>query len=84
MQAYVSNPDGISRAHAEPFQSLTQVCYAPQDLASINSSPTPGPRSDRHHALALEQLGDRTGRRHAEQGRRGELRSSVLEHPTVA
>lgn len=43
MKAYVSTLDGISKAYLKPFQSLTQVCYSPQDLASINSSPTPSP-----------------------------------------
>ena len=42
-KSYVSTLDGISRDFAKPFQSLTQVCYSPQDLASINSSPTPSP-----------------------------------------
>lgn len=41
--SYVSTLDGISEDYAKPFQELTQVCYSPQDLASINASPTPSP-----------------------------------------
>lgn len=42
-KTYVTTLDGIARDFARPFQDLTQVCYSPKDLASINARPTPAP-----------------------------------------
>jgi hypothetical protein len=35
--------DGVTQGYTKSFQALTQVCYSPQDLESINASPTPSP-----------------------------------------
>ena len=33
----------ISNGYGKPFRALTQVCYSPSDLASINASPSASP-----------------------------------------
>ena len=47
MRTYTSTLDRIGSGYTRPFQALTQVCYSPKDLASINASPrasaTPAP-----------------------------------------
>jgi hypothetical protein len=42
-RSYQATVDGITKGYNEPFRNLTQVCYSPEDLASINASPTPSP-----------------------------------------
>jgi hypothetical protein len=42
-RSYQATVDGITEGYNEPFRNLTQVCYSPEDLASINASPTPRP-----------------------------------------
>ena len=43
MRTYVPNLRKMSKVWTEPFQALTQACYSPKDLASINASPSPSP-----------------------------------------
>ena len=47
LRIYDTTLGEISKSFAEPFRAVTQVCYSPKDLASINasprSSPEPGP-----------------------------------------
>ena len=40
-RAYQGSLDGIGEGFNKPFQDITQVCYSPEDLASINASPKP-------------------------------------------
>ena len=40
-RAYQGSLDGIAEGYTKPFQDITQVCYSPEDLASINASPKP-------------------------------------------
>ncbi len=42
-QKYYKTLDTIGAAYPKPFQEMTQVCYSPEDLASINASPSPSP-----------------------------------------
>ena len=39
LRIYDTTLGEISKSFAEPFQAVTQVCYSPKDLASINASP---------------------------------------------
>ncbi len=43
LRLYDTTLGEISKSFAEPFQTVTQVCYSPEDLASINASPKPSP-----------------------------------------
>lgn len=43
LRIYSSTLKQISTSFGEPFQAVTQVCYSPKDLASINASPRPSP-----------------------------------------
>ncbi len=43
LKIYGTTLGEISKSFAEPFQAVTQVCYSPKDLASINASPRPSP-----------------------------------------
>ena len=43
LRIYGTTLGEISKSFAEPFQAVTQVCYSPKDLASINASPKPSP-----------------------------------------
>jgi len=45
MHDYEKTLTAISYGYTKPFQALTQVCYSPQDLASINASPSGSPSS---------------------------------------
>lgn len=40
-RAYQRTVDSIAEGFTTPFQDITQVCYSPEDLASINASPKP-------------------------------------------
>ena len=40
---YGATVSGIQAGFAKPFQEMTQVCYSPKDLASINASPSAKP-----------------------------------------
>jgi hypothetical protein len=42
---YGKTVQSIIDGFAKPFQDMTQVCYSPQDLESINASPSPSPTS---------------------------------------
>jgi len=42
-RAYQGTVDGIAEGFTKPFQDITQACYSPEDLASINASPEPSP-----------------------------------------
>ena len=42
-RAYQDTVDGIAGQFTKPFQDITQVCYSPDDLASINASPNSSP-----------------------------------------
>ena len=42
-KAYQKTLDGIATGFAKPFQDITQACYSPEDLASINASPSASP-----------------------------------------
>ena len=46
LRIYDTTLGEISKSFAEPFQAVTQVCYSPKDLASINASPRPSPRTE--------------------------------------
>jgi hypothetical protein len=39
MRDFSPTLDTITAGYTKPFQELTQVCYSPQDLESINASP---------------------------------------------
>jgi hypothetical protein len=43
LRIYDTTLGEISKSFAEPFQAVTQVCYSPKDLASINASPRSSP-----------------------------------------
>ena len=43
LRIYDTTLGEISKSFAEPFQAVTQVCYSPEDLASINASPRSSP-----------------------------------------
>jgi uncharacterized protein YukE len=43
LRIYGATLEEISKSFAEPFRSVTQVCYSPKDLASINATPRPSP-----------------------------------------
>jgi hypothetical protein len=43
LRIYDNTLGEISKSFAEPFQAVTQVCYSPKDLASINASPRSSP-----------------------------------------
>jgi hypothetical protein len=43
MRTYVPSLQKMARKWAEPFQALTQACYSPKDLESINASPSATP-----------------------------------------
>ena len=43
LRIYDTTLGEISKSFAEPFQAVTQVCYSPKDLASINASPKSSP-----------------------------------------
>jgi hypothetical protein len=43
MQQYTTSLQKMARSWSEPFQALTQACYSPEDLESINASPSPSP-----------------------------------------
>ncbi len=43
LRIYGTTLGEISKSFAEPFQAVTQVCYSPKDLASIQASPRPSP-----------------------------------------
>jgi hypothetical protein len=43
LRIYGTTLGEISKSFAEPFRTVTQVCYSPKDLASINASPKPSP-----------------------------------------
>lgn len=45
LRIYGATLGEISKSFAEPFQGVTQACYSPKDLASINASPKPSPSS---------------------------------------
>ncbi len=44
-RTYYKSLEEVSGGFTKPFQEMTQACYSPQDLASINASPSasPGP-----------------------------------------
>ncbi len=42
-RGYYKTLDAVATAYPKPFQDMTQVCYSPDDLASINASPSPSP-----------------------------------------
>ncbi|MDQ1725649.1 MAG: hypothetical protein QOG52_2677 [Frankiaceae bacterium] len=42
-KAYGSTLNAITQGFAQPFRDVTQVCYSPAELASINASPAPSP-----------------------------------------
>ena len=42
-KAYGATLNAITQGFAQPFRDVTQVCYSPAELASINASPTPSP-----------------------------------------
>jgi hypothetical protein len=44
LRIYGTTLGEISKSFAEPFRAVTQVCYSPTDLASINASPKPSPK----------------------------------------
>jgi hypothetical protein len=44
LRIYDTTLGEISKSFAEPFQAVTQVCYSPKDLASINASPRSSPK----------------------------------------
>jgi len=44
LRIYNTTLGEISKSFAEPFQAVTQVCYSPKDLASINASPRSSPQ----------------------------------------
>jgi hypothetical protein len=43
MRTYSASLDKMAKVWAEPFRDLTQACYSPEDLESINASPSPSP-----------------------------------------
>jgi hypothetical protein len=43
MRTYDSTLNAIGKDFSAPFAPLTQVCYSPEDLASINASPSASP-----------------------------------------
>jgi len=43
MNTYNRELLAVGRGFAPTFRSLTKVCYSPEDLASINASPSPSP-----------------------------------------
>jgi hypothetical protein len=43
VRQYRKTVQKILTGFAKPFQDVTQACYSPEDLASINASPSPGP-----------------------------------------
>ena len=45
VHTYAATLDKIAAGYTKPFQDLTQVCYSPKDLASINASPSASPGS---------------------------------------
>ncbi|SDR95843.1 hypothetical protein SAMN04488570_0814 [Nocardioides scoriae] len=45
MRTYDATLRGIGEGFAPVFRSLTQVCYSPSDLASINADPSSSPSS---------------------------------------
>jgi len=44
LRIYDTTLGEISKSFAEPFRAVTQVCYSPKDLASINASPRSSPK----------------------------------------
>lgn len=42
---YFKTLEGIEAGYAEPFRVITQACYSPKDLESINASPSASPSS---------------------------------------
>ena len=40
-RTYGATVASVQGGFVEPFQDMTQVCYSPKDLASINASPSP-------------------------------------------
>ena len=46
----------ISKSFAEPFRPVTQVCYSPKDLASIQASPRSSPSPARARAPELQTV----------------------------
>ena len=43
MKTYNADLLAVGRGFSPTFRSLTRVCYSPDDLASINASPSPSP-----------------------------------------
>lgn len=43
MRTYTGSLEKMVKSWSEPFQALTQVCYSPEDLESINATPSPSP-----------------------------------------
>lgn len=43
MRTYTGSLEKMAKKWAKPFQDLTQACYSPEELASINASPSASP-----------------------------------------
>ena len=84
LRIYDTTLGEISKSFAEPFQAVTQVCYSPKDLASINASPRSSPNPARARAPERQTVTSASPRSRSATGPSTSAPSSVARTKSVA